>query len=388
MFGKTNSTLTERAVLEALRGVKDPDLGRDLVDLGMIKDIRIADAAVSLTVNLTTPACPLKGQIERDVRSALESRLPGAWTFHVTMASEVRGKGISETGDIPGIKNVIAIGSGKGGVGKSTLAAAIAYGLRSYGASVGLMDADVYGPSIPHLVGASGRPMARGDRIQPIETGGLKLMSMGFLLEPERAVIMRGPMLHGIMQQFLRQVDWGTLDYLVIDLPPGTGDVPLTLAQSLPLTGAVVVCTPQEVALLDATRAITMFRQLRVPVLGIVENMAFFDVLAYLKDRGGPEARKLVDGRSCFDAPGDERVYIFGRGGAKRKAEQMGVPFLGEVPLNIYLRETGDEGRMEQSLLPSSPARGYLLNVVEQLAAQISIQNIKTPKMPKLEVIG
>jgi ATP-binding protein involved in chromosome partitioning len=388
MFGKTNSTLTERDVLDALNGVKDPDLGRDLVDLGMIKDVRINDRTVALTVNLTTPACPLKAQIERDVRNALQSRLAGEWNFQITMGAEVRGKGIMESGDIPGIKNVIAIGSGKGGVGKSTMAAAIAYGLRTYGASVGLMDADVYGPSIPHLVGASGRPMARGERIQPIETNGLKLMSMGFLLEPERAVIMRGPMLHGIIQQFLRQVDWGPLDYLVIDLPPGTGDVPLTLCQSLPLTGAVVVCTPQEVALLDATRAITMFRQLKVPVLGMIENMSFFDVVAYLHDRGGPEAHKLIDSRGFFDTPGDERVYIFGRGGAKRKAEQMGVPFLGEVPLNIFLREVGDEGKIEQALQPGSPARPYLLGVVEQLAAQISIQNIKTPKMPKLEVIG
>ena len=195
-------------------------------------------------------------------------------------------------------------------------------------------------------------------------------------------------MLHGIMQQFLRQVDWGNLDYLVIDLPPGTGDVPLTLAQALPLTGAVVVCTPQEVALLDATRAITMFRQLKVPVLGMVENMSFFDVVAYLRERGGPEAHKQIDGKGYFDVPGDERIYIFGRGGARRKAEQLGVPFLGEVPLNIFLRESGDEGKMEHSLLPGSPARPYLLGVVEQLAAQISIQNIKTPKMPKLEVIS
>jgi ATP-binding protein involved in chromosome partitioning len=388
MFGKTNSTLTERNVLDALKGVKDPDLGRDLVDLGMIKDVKIGDGTVSVTVKLTTPACPLKAQIERDVRDALVSRLPGEWIVNIEMTAEVRGKGITESGDIAGIKNVIAVGSGKGGVGKSTMAAAIAYGLQSYGASVGLMDADVYGPSIPHLVGASGRPMARGERIQPIEANGLKLMSMGFLLEPERAVIMRGPMLHGIMQQFLRQVDWGPLDYLVIDLPPGTGDIPLTLAQSLPLTGAVVVCTPQEVALLDATRAIHMFRQLKVPVLGMIENMSFFDVVAYLRDRGGPSAHKLIDAKSFFDTPGDERVYIFGRGGARRKAAEMGVPFLGEVPLNIYLRETGDEGQMNQALLPGSPARPYLLGVVEQLAAQISIQNIKTPKMPKLEVIS
>jgi ATP-binding protein involved in chromosome partitioning len=230
--------------------------------------------------------------------------------------------------------------------------------------------------------------MARGERIQPIEAGGLKLMSMGFLLEPERAVIMRGPMLHGIMQQFLRQVDWGTLDYLVIDLPPGTGDVPLTLSQALPLTGAVVVCTPQEVALLDATRAITMFRQLRVPVLGMIENMAFFDMADYLREHGGPAAQKLLDARSYFDTPGDERVYIFGRGGARRKAEQLGVPFLGEVPLNIFLRETGDHGQMEQALQPGSPARRHLLSVVEQLAAQISIRNIKSPKMPKLEILN
>src|SRR6516162_3882893 len=308
MFGKTNTPLTERQVLEALKGVKDPDLGRDLVDLGMIKNIRIDDGTVALTVNLTTPACPLKAQIERDVRTTLQSRLP-EWSFQITMGAEVRGKGIAETGDIPGIKNVIAIGSGKGGVGKSTLAAAIAYGLRSYGARVGLMDADVYGPSIPHLVGASGRPMARGERIQPIETGGLKLMSMGFLLEPERAVIMRGPMLHGIMQQFLRQVDWGRLDYLVIDLPPGTGDVPLTLAQSLPLTGAVVVCTPQEVALLDAVRAVSMFRKLKVPLLGMVENMSFFDIRAYLQERGDSETRAVLESRKLFTTEGDEQVY-------------------------------------------------------------------------------
>src|SRR5947209_8676007 len=224
MFGKKTPALTERDVLEALKGVKDPDLNRDLVDLGMIKDIRIGDG------------------------------------------------------------------------------------------TVGLMDADVYGPSIPHLVGATGRPMARGDRIQPIEANGLKLMSMGFLLEPERAVIMRGPMLHGIMQQFLHQVEWGELDYLVIDLPPGTGDVPLTLAQSLPLTGAVVVCTPQEVALLDAVRAVAMFRQLKVPLLGMVENMSLFDVQAYLSDRGGAKVRRLLTSGGLFDSPGDERAYLFGLG--------------------------------------------------------------------------
>jgi ATP-binding protein involved in chromosome partitioning len=304
------------------------------------------------------------------------------------MGAEVRGKGITEKGDIPGVKNVIAVGSGKGGVGKSTMAATIAFGLKAYGSKVGLMDADVYGPSIPHLVGATGRPMAMGERIQPIDSGGLKLMSMGFLLDPDRAVIMRGPMLHGIMQQFLHQVDWGQLDYLVIDLPPGTGDVPLTLAQSLPLTGAVVVCTPGEVALLDATRAAAMFRQLKVPLLGMIENMSFFDVQAYLADRGGPNVRRLLETQNLFESPGDERAYLFGRGGARRKAEDLGIPFLGEVPLNISVRETGDAGCLQQSLEPGSPARPYLLGVVEQLAAQISVQNIKTPKMPKLEILN
>ena len=385
MFGKKTSGLTESDVIDALKGVKDPDIQRDLVDLGMIRDIKISDGSVELTVNLTTPACPLKAKIEADVRAALNARLGEGLTYTIKMTADVRGKGVRESGDIPGVKNVIAVGSGKGGVGKSTIAATIAYGLKAYGASVGLMDADVYGPSVPQLVGAGGqRPMARGDRIEPIEANGLKLMSMGFLLEPEKAVIMRGPMLHGIVTQFLHQVEWGQLDYLVIDLPPGTGDVPLTLAQALPLTGAVVVCTPQEVALIDAVRAVAIFRQLKVPILGMVENMSFFDIKAYLRDRGGnPSASDAL-----FPDPSDERVYLFGRGGARQKAEQMGLPFLGEVPLNIILRETGDQGRIREALDPASPSRPYLLGVVEQLAAQISIQNIKTPKMPKLEILA
>jgi ATP-binding protein involved in chromosome partitioning len=389
MFGKKNPGMTEKDVLDALQGVKDPDLGRDLVDLGMIKDIVIADRSIKLSVNLTTPACPMKAKIEADVRQALTSRIGTDWTFQINMTADVRGKGVQEKGDIPGVRNVIAVGSGKGGVGKSTMAAAIAYGLKSYGSKVGLMDADVYGPSIPHLVGAEGRPQASNERIHPITTpDGLKLMSMGFLLEPEKAVIMRGPMLHGIVNQFLHQVEWGELDYLVIDLPPGTGDVPLSLAQSLPLTGAVVVCTPQEVALLDAVRAIAMFRQLKVPILGMIENMSFFDLAAYIAERGSPTAKTALAEPGFFDRPGDERVYLFGRGGARRKAEAMGVPFLGEVPLNINIRERGDEGRLRDAYALGSLSRPYLLALVEQLAAQISIQNIKTPKFPKLEILG
>ena len=388
MFGKKTPTLSEQDVLAALKGVKDPDLGRDLVDLGMIKDVRVGDGEVWLTVNLTTPACPLKAKIEADVRQALNARLGESLRYHVNMTAEVRGKGVKEQGDIPGVKNVIAVGSGKGGVGKSTMAAAIAYGLQRSGAAVGLMDADVYGPSIPHLVGASGRPMAKDERIQPIQASGLRLMSMGFLLNPDDAVIMRGPMLHGIMNQFLHQVDWGDLDYLVIDLPPGTGDVPLSLAQSLPLTGAVVVCTPQEVALLDAVRAVSMFKKLKVPILGMIENMSFFDIKAYLADRHGAGAASAIEQIGIFPRPGDERVYLFGQGGARRTAERLGVPFLGEVPMNLILRERGDQGRIREAVEPGSPAAGDLKIVVENLAAQISIRNMKAPKMPKLEIIS
>ncbi|WP_152050854.1 Mrp/NBP35 family ATP-binding protein [Tautonia marina] len=357
--------LTEQDVLLALKGVQDPDLKRDLVDLGMIKDIRITDQLLELTVNLTTPACPLKGKIEADVREAIGRNLGNARQLRVNMTADVRGKGVIEKGDIPGVRNVIAVGSGKGGVGKSTLAASLAYGLQHYGSKVGLMDADVYGPSVPHLVGASGRPMAKGERIQPIEANGLKLMSIGFLVKPEQAVIMRGPMLHGIVNQFLHQVDWGELDYLVIDLPPGTGDVPLTLSQTLPLTGAVVVCTPQEVALLDATRAVAMFRQLKVPLLGMVENMSFLD-----------------------PPGGGDRMYPFGHGGARRRAEELDVPFLGEVPLVFDIREKGDVGLLHETLAEGSPSRPYLLGVVEALAQQISIRNLKAPKMPTLEIIS
>ena len=358
------ATLTEQDVLKALKGVKDPDLGRDLVDLGMIRDVQIGAGTVALAVNLTTPACPMKAKIESDVRAALTANLGDHLTYHIKMTAEVRGKGVQEKGDIPGVKNVIAVGSGKGGVGKSTMAAAIAYGLSNYGSRVGLLDADIYGPSIPTLVGVKGRPFIRGDKVEPLEADGLKLMSIGFLIEPDQAVVARGPIIHQYVTQFLHQVNWGELDYLVIDLPPGTGDVPLTLAQALPLTGAVVVCTPQEVALADAVRAVAMFRKLNVPLLGLVENMSY-----YVESDG-------------------KRVYLFGREGARRKAEELSVPFLGEVPLHISLREKGDEGRFREVFAEEAPSHDHLLRVVEQLAAQISIQNHKKPKLPKLEILG
>jgi ATP-binding protein involved in chromosome partitioning len=356
--------ITQESVLMALSGVKDPELGRDLTELGMVKQVAVREGAVHVTIELTTPACPLKGQIERDVRAALGARLPSISDVQVTFAAQVRGKPAPDKNDIPGVKNVIAVGSGKGGVGKSTVAATIAWGLRGYGASVGLMDADVYGPSVPVLLGINQRPEVTGDRIHPLDVHGLRVMSMGFLVAAEEAVIWRGPMLHGAMQQFIRGVVWGPLDYLIVDLPPTTGDVPLSLSQLLPLTGAVVVCTPQDVALADAIRAITMFRKLKVPVLGVVENMSHFDC---------PHCR--------------ERTDIFGSGGARVMAEREGIPFLGEIPINLQIRIQGDQGRIREVYNSDSPVRTYLLQVCEQLAARISVQNLGTRALPKLDLM-
>ena len=358
----TDAQMTEQDVLKALAGVKDPDLGRDLVDLGMIKNIHVDGTVVGLTVELTTPACPLKEKIEGDVRAALTQRLPAMTSVAIEMTAQVRGQGMTGPIQIP-VKNIFAVGSGKGGVGKSTVAASIAYGLQSYGASVGLMDADVYGPSIPHMLGVNQRPVTHGNRIEPIEVNGLKVMSMGFLVPPEEAVVWRGPMLHGAVTQFLRDVEWGELDYLVIDLPPGTGDVVLTLSQIVPLAGGVIVCTPQDVALLDAVKALNMFKKLKIAPLGIVENMSHFD---------------------CPHC--GARSEIFGHGGARKKADELGVPFLGEIPINLQMRINGDEGKLKDNLTEDSPSRQYLLNVCEQVAAQISIQNLTAGPLPTLEI--
>ena len=270
-------------------------------------------------------------------------------------------------GGVTGLKNVFAVGSGKGGVGKSTIAASIAYGLQFRGAKVGLMDADVYGPSIPHLLGVKGRPTtfeeAGQPRIVPLEKDGIKLMSMGFLIEEGRAAIWRGPMLHGMMQQFIRNVSWGELDYLVVDLPPTTGDVPLSLSQLFPLTGAVIVCTPQDVALIDAVRAINMFRQLRVPILGLVENMSHFD---------------------CPHCNG--RSEIFGHGGAHAAADREGIPFLGEVPLNLQTRINGDLGKLKDNFAADNPIRPSLLHVTDEVVKQIEQQNASMPAMPTIKL--
>jgi ATP-binding protein involved in chromosome partitioning len=357
--------LSREAVLDALKTVRDPELGRGLIELGMVKGVHIDGRDVEVAVELTTPACPLRTQIERDVITAVKQRVPEARTVRVQFTAQVRSGATVEQGGIPGVRNVVAIGSGKGGVGKSTVAALVALGLQRYGARVGLLDADVYGPSIPVLLGTRQTPAVTADqRIQPIEAHGLKLMSMGFLIPRHEAVVWRGPMLHGAMQQFLRNVEWGELDYLIVDLPPTTGDVPLSLAQLLPVTGAVVVCTPQDVALADAIRAITAFRKLRVPLLGVVENMGYF---------------------VCPHC--GERTEIFGHKGARLLAEQEGIPFLGELPLNIQLRILGDLGRLVEIFENEHPVKPYAMAVCEQLAAQISIAAMKKQATPRLQIL-
>lgn len=356
------SALTETQIRETLRTVIDPEIGRSLVDLDMVGAVGVgADNAIDIRIQLPTPAYPGRERITEGVRAAL-SRLPGAGTIRVEYDWRVKGK---ETGGAIGLraKNVIAVGSGKGGVGKSTVAASIAIGLKQFGAKVGLMDADIYGPSVPHLLGVNHRPQIieqKGpngqtiQRIEPIDADGLKVMSIGFLVNADEPVIVRGPILHRTIQQFLQDTAWGELDYLIIDLPPGTGDIALTLSQLLGLAGAVIVCTPQQLALLDAVKALHMFRKVNIPVLGIVENMS-----------------------------GD----VFGRGGAQRKAAELGVPFLGELPIDTQVRVLGDAGRIKDLFAAESASRPPLLHICERVSIEIARTLLETPKMPTLEIL-
>jgi len=316
------SNLTDKDVLVALKGVKDPDLNKDLVDLGMIKDVVVAAPKVSLTVELTTPACPLKDVIGKDVESAIISKLEGIEKVDITWTSSVRASQPTGNDLLPGVKNVLLIGSGKGGVGKSTLSSNIALALAQSGAKVGLMDADVYGPSIPTAFGLKTRPEATEEqRIIPISKFGLKLMSMGLLLDEGQPVVWRGPMLDGAMRQFLGQVDWGELDYLVLDLPPGTGDVQLSLSRMVPQALSVIVTTPQDIALSDVRRAINMFRQVNVKVIGLIENMSGF---------------------VCSHC--GHKTDIFLSGGGRKAAEEFSLDLFGEVPLTENVAKHTDSG--------------------------------------------
>jgi ATP-binding protein involved in chromosome partitioning len=345
--------ITEQLVLNALSRVDEPELHRDLVSLKMIKDISIQNDAVNFTVVLTTPACPLRSQIEAEAKAAVAAlgarQVNIKWDANVPTDARISGKL-----NIP-VKSTIAVASGKGGVGKTTVSVNLAVALAQSGAKVGLMDADIYGPNIPIMMGINAQPRATQDqRIIPLEAYGVKLMSMGFLVPPEQAVIWRGPMLHSAIRQFLSDVDWGELDYLVIDLPPGTGDAQLTLAQSVPLTGGVVVATPQDVALADVIKGIAMFQKLEVPVIGVVEYMSYF-----LCPHCG------------------ERTDIFAHGGAAKMAAKYHVPFLTEIPLDVAIREGGDIGRPITAIKPDSPIAQAFKKLAQAVAAAVSVMNVQ-----------
>lgn len=359
----SESPIDASVVDSVLQEFTDPETGRSLKQMDQVVDVSVQGERLEVTIGLTSYSSPLWQDTQENLTEQLKTKLPGSAKVEVKVvehdrpAQPIGGIGLTA-------KSVIAVGSGKGGVGKSTIAASLALGLKRSGAKVGLMDADVYGPSIPHLLGVNEKPTATAEkRLQPIEADGLKLMSMGFLVPPEEAVIWRGPMLHGAITQFLRDTDWGNLDYLIIDMPPGTGDIALTLSQLLPLTGAVVVCTPQDVALLDAVKAVAMFRKVNIPLLGIVENMSYF----LCPDNG-------------------KRYDIFGSGGARRKAEEVDVPFLGEVPIHIAIRERGDAGETDGNFSDQESAP-YFERICYSLAKNIANSKAADPPMPSLSVL-
>jgi ATP-binding protein involved in chromosome partitioning len=353
-------------VTAVLADIADPESGRPLTEMGQVLEVDAAADSLAVAVGLTTHSAILWPATRGRIEELLRARFPAVRDVRITIRPHDRPP--VKLGQI-GLeaKSVIAVGSGKGGVGKSTIAASIAIGLARAGSQVGLLDADVYGPSVPHLLGLSGRPQVDNGKIVPMRlevgAGSMPVMSMGFLVPAGEAVVWRGPMLHGAITQMLRDTLWGALDYLVIDMPPGTGDIALTLSQVLPLTGAVVVCTPQDVALLDATKAIAMFRKVNIPVLGMVENMAFF---------------------VCPDT--GKRWDIFGSGGAKRTAHELEIPFLGEVPLQIPIREHGDAGRTAANY-DDPAARPYLQAICERLVGNLAATSAARPPLPSLPVL-
>jgi ATP-binding protein involved in chromosome partitioning len=344
----------DQEVLDALRVVHDPDLHRDIVSLGFVQNLQInPQGGVAFDINLTTPACPVKDDLRDQARMAV-ARLPWVTEVQVKMTANTavaRGQG-SATPLIPGVKNVIAVASGKGGVGKSTTSVNLAVALSQTGARVGLLDADIYGPNVPLMMGIKEKPEVTGSNgaIEPVVRFGIKLVSIGFFLDESKPVIWRGPMVHGAIQQFLRDFQWGSLDYLVIDLPPGTGDAPLSLSQLIPLSGVVIVTTPQDVALQDVAKGMAMFKQLEVPVIGVIENMSYF---------------------ICPNC--SEKHELFGRGGGERIARAFGAPFLGQVPLQPNVRMGGDEGQPVVIADPESPAARALINVAGEVARHVSV---------------
>jgi ATP-binding protein involved in chromosome partitioning len=347
-------------VLEALKVVRDPDLNRDIVSLGFIKDLRLDAGRVAFTIELTTPACPVKDQMRDQARAAV-MQIAGVTSVDVNMSARVR-EAVGSDGprqSLPGVKNVIAVGAGKGGVGKTTVAVNLAIALAKCGSKVGIIDADIYGPNVPIMLGIKTQLTTDGQKIVPAEKYGLQVISMGFLTQDDAPIIWRGPMLHGALQQFFREVAWKNLDYLVIDLPPGTGDVALSLSQTVPVAGAIVVTTPQQVSLADSRRAVAMYKKLNIPTLGVVENMSYFVC------------------RHC-----NHEADIFGHGGGEEMAATLGVPFLGRIPIYQPIREGGDNGVPLLISEPESPAGRAFMAAAEQAAAQVSIASYNRPTIP------
>ena len=350
--------VTETAVLDALKSVQDPDLRRDIVSLGFVKHLQIDGAGrIRFVIELTTPACPVKDQMKAQARAAVAA-LAGVTGVEIEMTAQVRSTGLGEMGRMPidGVKNVIAVGAGKGGVGKTTVAVNLAIALARLGGKVAMIDGDVYGPNVPIMLGVKTQLTTDGDKIVPAEQYGIKVVSMGFLTDDDAPVIWRGPMLHGVIQQFFREVRWNEIDYLVIDMPPGTGDVALSLSQTVPVAGAIVVTTPQVVALADTRRAVRMYQKLNIPTLGLIENMSHFVC---------PSCQHESD--------------IFGKGGGEALAESLAVPFLGRVPIYEPIRVGGDEGVPIVVKEPESPAGRAFLAAAERAAAQVSIAAYRRP---------
>jgi ATP-binding protein involved in chromosome partitioning len=347
-------------VLEALKVVQDPDLHRDIVSLGFIKDLKITGGQVAFTIELTTPACPVKDQLRDQARAAV-LRVPGVSAVDVQMSARVReavgGDGARQP--LPGVKNVIAVGAGKGGVGKTTVAVNLALALAKCGSKVGIIDGDIYGPNVPIMLGLRTELTTDGQKIIPAEKYGLQVISMGFLTKDDAPIIWRGPMLHGALQQFFREVRWAQLDYLVVDLPPGTGDVALSLSQTVPVAGAIVVTTPQQVSLADSRRAVAMYKKLNIPTLGVIENMSHFVC---------PNCRHESD--------------IFGAGGGETMAQELGVPFIGRIPIYQPIREGSDTGLPLIIKEPDSPASRAFMAAAERTAAQVSIASYTRPTIP------
>ncbi|MCS7145192.1 MAG: Mrp/NBP35 family ATP-binding protein [Nitrososphaerota archaeon] len=347
---------SEKEVLQALRGVRDPELGMDIVSMGMIKDLTVKGGDVSFTLELTTPACPFNSQIEQMARSAVEG-LPGVKSVNMRVTARVRQGRPALQGplEIPGIKNVVAVASGKGGVGKTTVATNLAVALAETGAASGILDADIYGSSLTRFIRSYRFDVQKGGRITPAEGPfGLKMMSMGLLVPDDTPIIWRGPLVGGAIRQMLTEVDWGELDYLIVDLPPGTGDAPLTLAQTIPITGAVIVTTPQQASLDIAIKALRMFQRLGVEILGIVENMSFYVC---------PECGR--------------KEYIFGRGGGLLSAERLDVPLLAEIPLLLQLRENSDNGTPIITSMPHSEAAETFRSLARRVAAALSVAAVR-----------